>query len=155
MVDFSDYISMYGNDVGLPNLTLNENNICALSFDSKINVDIVFRKEQDQIILASKLGSIPPDNQESFFRELLKINAYGLETAGAAIGIDEPNFSVVMSYTMIIQAVNYDLFKTILGNFVDLVEEWMQKLETLQTSSNLMDDSSSMDMAPDMTFARV
>jgi hypothetical protein len=137
MVEFADFIAIYGKEVGLPDLRLNEDSICSLNFDSKINVDIVFRKEQDQCIFASKIGVIPLENKEVFFKELLKANAFGIETAGASLGIDEENNSIVFSYIFITQSFVYDLFKTVLNNFVDLVEKWMQKLEDLEKVNDL------------------
>ncbi|MDR0393047.1 MAG: type III secretion system chaperone [Puniceicoccales bacterium] len=141
MVEFVDFIAAYGKEVGLPDLRLNEDNLCSLNFDSKINVDIVFRKEQDQCIFASKIGVIPLENKETFFKELLKANAFGIETAGASLGVDEENDSIVLSYIFITQSFVYELFKTVLNNFVDLVEKWMQKLEDLEKVNDLTMDN--------------
>ena len=44
MIDFSEYIVNYGKEVGLSDLKLNEDGICSLSFDEKLNVVIVYRR---------------------------------------------------------------------------------------------------------------
>ncbi|MDR0755872.1 MAG: type III secretion system chaperone [Puniceicoccales bacterium] len=141
MGDFVNFIAAYGKEVGLPDLRLNEDNLCSLNFDSKINVDIVFRQEQDQCIFASKIGTIPLENKDMVFEELLKANAFGIATAGAILGIDPDNDSIVLSYVFITQSFVYELFKTVLSNFVNLVEEWMQKLEDLEKVNNLTTDN--------------
>ena len=136
MIDFSEYIANYGKEIGLPNLKLNESGICSLSFDEKINVDIVYRKDQEQVILAAPVGNIPVEGQESFFKQLLIANAFGIENAGATLGIEEEENRVVLSYMFISSTFSFDLFKTVLGNFVDLVEAWQEKIETLASESS-------------------
>ena len=146
MVEFSDFIASYGQDVGISDLKLNEQGVCSLNFDSKVNVDIVFKQDQDQCIFASNLGEIPTDNLENFFRELLKANVFGISTAGTTIGIDEGTNMVVLSFTFITQSFTFDLFKTVLDNSVSLVDEWTQKVENLKTSHSNGVTSSSSDV---------
>ena len=122
MIDFSSYITNYGREVGLPNLKLNENGVCSLNFDSKINVDIVYNKDNDQCFFASPIGTVPADGREEFYRQLLVSNAFGIE---------EEEERVVLSYTFIASTFSFELFKTVLGNFVTMVENWMGKYENL------------------------
>jgi hypothetical protein len=133
MIDFSEYIVNYGKEVGLSDLKLNEDGICSLSFDEKLNVDIVYRKEQEQVIFAAPIGDIPVEGQESFFRQLLISNAFGIENAGAVLGIEDDENRVVLSYMFISSTFSFDLFKTVLANFVDLVEDWQEKIKTIET----------------------
>lgn len=135
MADIENHLQNYGKEIGLPELKFNEQGICSLNFDSKINVDIVYRKEQDQCILAAPIGDLPSEGKENFFKELLVANAFGIDNAGAALGVEEEENRVVLSYVFIASIVSFDLFKTILANFVNLAEEWISKCETLQSSS--------------------
>ena len=131
MIDFSSYITNYGREVGLPNLKLNENGVCSLNFDGKINVDIVYNKDNDQCFFASPVGTVPADGREEFYRQLLVSNAFGIENGGAVLGIEEGEERVVLSYTFIASTFSFELFKTVLGNFVTMVENWMDKYENL------------------------
>ncbi len=135
MSGIPDFVTAYGKEIGLTALALNEEGICALTFDEKINVDILFRKEQDQLIFISKVGVLPSEGKEGFYAQLLRGNAFGTETAGAALGIDEEENAVVLSYVLIASMLNYDLFKTVLGNFVDLADEWLGKTENFSSSA--------------------
>ncbi len=136
MIDFSEYIANYGKEIGLPDLKLNEDGICSLSFDEKLNVDIVYRKDEEQVIFASPIGNIPAEGQENFFKQLLIANAFGIENAGAILGIEEDENRVVLSYMFISSTFSFELFKTVLANFVDLVEAWQEKLETMGSESS-------------------
>lgn len=135
MIDFSEYIVNYGKEIGLADLKLNENGICSLSFDDKFNVDIVYRKDQEQVILAAPIGNIPAEGQEYFFKQLLIANAFGIENAGATLGIEEIENRVVLSYMFISSTFSFELFKTVLANFVDLVEAWQEKIKTLESEN--------------------
>ena len=154
MIDFSDYISNYGKEVGLPELKFDEEGICSLSFDSTINVDIVYRKEQDQCIFAAPIGDIPVEHKEEYFRRLLVANAFGLENAGAIIGLDEEKDNVVLSYTFIASTFSFDLFKTVLGNFVNMVEDWQGKLGEMMLNATDSSEEFSGDMQ-NFEFTRV
>jgi len=155
MIDFSEYIANYGKEIGLPDLKLNEDGICSLSFDEKINVDIVYRKEQEQVIFAAPIGDIPVEGQENFFKQLLISNAFGIENAGAILGIEEEENRVVLSYVFISSTFSFDLFKTVLANFVDLVEAWQEKIETMRSeNANVSFESYSMPM-DSFEFTRV
>ena len=46
-----------------------------------------------------------------------------------------------MSYTFITQSFTYELFKTVLNNFVSLVEEWMGKVKDLSNKHNPSSES--------------
>ncbi len=136
MIEFSNYLLNYGKEIGLPDLNFNEKGICSLSFDSKINIDIVYRKEQDQCIFAAPIGDVLASGQENFFKRLLIANAFGIENAGAIIGIDEEKNSVVLSYTFIASTFSFDLFKVVLNNFVNMVEEWQDKLVSIESEES-------------------
>lgn len=135
MVDIPNYLESYGKEVGLPNLKFNEQNICSLCFDSKINIDVVYRKEQDQCIFAAPIIDLPSQGQGELLKKIMIENVFGMATAGCVFGIEEDRQRIVISYTFIASTFTFDLFKTVLGNFVDVVEEWQQKCESMQLPS--------------------
>lgn len=134
MADFASYITKYGQSVGLSELKLNEAGICSLIFDSKIAIDIIYHKDADQCVFVSVVGTLPSKNQEECFKQLLIANAYGTENKGANIGIEEAENRIILSYVFIPSIVSFDLFKTLLGNFVTLTEKWQGQYEILLSS---------------------
>lgn len=148
MVDIPNYLENYGKEVGLPNLKFNEQNICSLCFDSKINIDIVYRKEQDQCIFAAPIIDLPSQGQGELLKKIMIENVFGMATAGCCFGIEEDRERIVVSYTFIASTFTFDLFKTVLGNFVDVVEEWQKKCEDMQMSSSDDDNFSSSSSDP-------
>ena len=51
MADFTNYISSYGKEVGLPSLALNEQGVCSLTFDGKINVFLRLLSAISQVVI--------------------------------------------------------------------------------------------------------
>lgn len=130
-IEFSEYIPKYGKEIGLPNLKLNDNNVCSLNYDGKINVDIVYNKKNNQCFFASPIGNIPTNPNENYYKKLLISNAFGTETGGAMLGIEEEGNRIVLAYNFISNIISFELFKTLLRNFVNLVEEWQVKHKSL------------------------
>ena len=122
--NFSEYITQYGKEIGLPNLNFNDKNICSLNFDGKINVDIIYLKNNNQCIFASPIGYIPDNANEEYFEKLHIGNAFGTETGGALLGLEEEENRIVLAYVFISNTFSFELFKKVLLNFVNLTEEW-------------------------------
>ena len=140
----------YGKEVGLPHLSFNEHGACSLTFNGKVNVDIIYRPEQDQCYFVSPIGEIPSENREEFFKQLLIANAFGIENSGAVLGIEEEKNRVILSYTFIASTFSFDLFKTVLENFATMAENWEKKCETLRNLSRM---EASSESSPAATFA--
>ena len=52
------------------------------------------------------------------------------------MGIEDDENRVILSYMFISSTFSFDLFKTVLANFVDLVESWQEKIETMGSESS-------------------
>lgn len=150
MADFHHHLLNYGKEVGLPDLKFNEHGVCSLTFNGKINVNIVYRPEQDQCYFSATVGEIPADHREEFFKQLLIANAFGIENSGAILGIEEEENHVILSYTFIASIFSFDLFKTVLENFVTMAGNWQKKCETLVSLSAT---EASSENSPTPTFA--
>lgn len=155
MSDCEDFIKMYGKEIGLADLSLNDDGVCSLTFDKKINVDIVYRKEFDQLAFVSSVCVLPPEGKEHFYLELLKSNAFGFELAGCSLGVDAEKGNVILSYVLISSIITYDLFKAVLANFVDLSEEWINKSDKLSSDAISSVGALSQDFGTGYDFARV
>ena len=129
--DFTTYIPRYGKEIGLPYLKFDNNGICSLQFDAKINVLIVYNKEKNQCLFTSPIGPIPSETREEFLKKILISNAFGIENGGAILGIDEDSYQLVLSFIFVASTFSFELFKTVISNFVTMVENWQIKYENL------------------------
>ena len=75
------------------------------------------------------------------------------KSKGASIGIEEAENRIILSYVFIPSIVSFDLFKTLLGNFVTLTEKWQEQYESLLGS---LGSSESMESIPNpFEFTRI
>ena len=126
-----NYIKRYGKEIGLPNLKMNEDNVCSLCFRESINVDIVYNEKNDICFLASPICFIPNIDREKFYEQLLISNNTYNENGGVILGIDEESNRVVLSYTFIASTFSYLRFKNVLNNFVNIAEKNILKYKEI------------------------
>ena len=74
--------------MGLPGLSLDENNHCVLLFDDKVVLNMELNEEKELLIIYSYLGEVPFEGRENIFESLLESNLFWKDTQGATIGID-------------------------------------------------------------------
>ena len=59
---------------------------------------------------------------EEFLKKILISNAFGIENGGAILGIDEDSYLLVLSFIFVASTFSFELFKTVMSNFVSMVE---------------------------------
>ena len=130
-----NFIRQYGKEVGLPSLSLNDKNICSLTFDGKIRIEIILNEKRSLCSFVSPICSIPNKNKETFYKKLLIANSFGIENGGAVLSIDKKINSIILSFTFIVSTFSFELFRTVLLNFVTIAENNMAKYEKLLNQS--------------------
>ena len=130
-MDFSKYVNELlestGKSLGLPGLSLDENNHCVLLFDDK-----------ELLIIYSYLGEVPFEGRENIFESLLESNLFWKDTQGATIGIDRQTQTVVLAFPMELPLKRKEIFEDRLALFVELTESWIKKLEKLSIDAELI-----------------
>ncbi len=125
------FVNNYGKEVGIPNLKLDYDNKCELCFDGKINIGIKYNEKENLCSFIGPICSIPKNDKEKFYKQLLISNAFGIENGGAVLSIEEKTNRIMLSFTFIANTFDYKLFKVVLNNFVNIVETNMNKYEKL------------------------
>lgn len=118
-----------GNQMGLPNLKLDDNKVCRLIFDKKFTVDIEASEDLKTVHLYSALCIIPPRDKENLFESLLEANLFGRGTGGASFGVDLEMGEILLSRTLVMEKTDYQDFVNILESFVNYVEAWTDKID--------------------------
>ena len=125
------FVNNYGKEVGIPNLELDYDNKCELCFNGKINIGIKYNEKENLCSFIGPICSIPKTDKEKFYKQLLISNAFGIENGGAVLSIEEKTNRIMLSFTFIANTFDYQLFKVVLNNFVNIVEANMDKYEKL------------------------
>lgn len=118
-----------GNQMGLPNLKLDENKVCRLIFDKKFTVDIEASEDLKIVHIYSALCIIPPRDKENLYESLLEASLFGRGTGGASFGVDVEMGEILLSVTVEMEKTDYQDFVNILEKFVNHVEAWTEKID--------------------------
>jgi hypothetical protein len=141
-MDFSKYVNELlestGKSLGLPGLSLDENNHCVLLFDDKVVLNMELNEEKELLIIYSYLGEVPFEGRENIFESLLESNLFWKDTQGATIGIDRQTQTVVLAFPMELPLKRKEIFEDRLALFVELTESWIKKLEKLSIDAELI-----------------
>lgn len=116
-----DLIKELGTVLHLPNLSLNESNVCRVLFDGHA-IDFEVLPGKDDLFLIAEVGPVPTDT--ACFRRMLEANRYGLETNGATLGIDPDREAVVLHRQLTISALDYPAFERCLEVFFERLKYW-------------------------------
>jgi len=132
-----------GNQMGLPNLKLDNNKVCRLIFDKKFTVDIEASEDLKIVHLYSAICVIPPRDKENLYESLLEANLFGRGTGGSTFGVDLETGEILLSRTMEMEKVDYQDFVNVLESFVNHVEAWTDKIDKGEYSRDRRGISSS------------
>ena len=106
-----------------------------MTFDGKINIEIIYNEKRGFCSFVSPICSIPNKNKEAFYNKLLIANSFGIKNGGAVLSIDKEKNSIILSFTFIVSTFSFELFKTVLLNFVTMVENNMAKYKKVLNQS--------------------
>ena len=128
-MDIHSILTQLGQQMGLPQLKLDENNVCRLVFDQRLVVDIEATDNNKVIHFYALVGELPPENKEDFMANLLEANLFGKGTGGSAFALDHNHQEIYLCRLLLIDSLAYQDFVNILETFVNHLEAWMDKIE--------------------------
>ena len=134
-----------GDQLGIPDLALDEQNTCSMSVDELYSVDIQWQPEASRLHLVTVVSTLPPPEQQTLtYRLLMEANLFGMATGGAYFAASEALGEVLLIRTL--EAAHLDLVQLMqaLDDFVPAVKFWTQRLAH---------GVSAMDLAPTGTSA--
>jgi hypothetical protein len=128
-MDIHAILSQLGEQMGLPQLKLDENRVCRLIFDQRLTVDIEASDDEKIVYLYAVAGKLPPEGKEAVMANILEANLFGKGTGGATFALDHNHHEIYMCRILSVEAVPYQEFVNILEGFVNHLEAWMDKID--------------------------
>ena len=124
----------FGEYVGLPDLCLDEDNLCTLSFDDLAVCLSLWEKSGDLLVYAD-VGVLPSPVEGRVFQRLLEANCLFSGTRGATLGVrydEERNvFVVALARLVRVETLQQENFQNLLQEFIDTEAHWQQELVSL------------------------
>ena len=132
---FRAAISQLGVGIGIPELHPEEDGSCLLAFDG-IRVTLEQDPEASRVVLTSHVAELPAAGAATAYAELLQANMASIVAGkGASFAIDPAEQRVLLAQTLPLEGLTGEALIAALGPFVDLVEAWRARLESLPAPS--------------------
>ena len=151
-MDVDNIVKELGNQLGLDNLALDENNVCRIVFDEKFNVDIEAMPDKKSFFIHAVLCRVPAEHKEVLFAELLEANLFGKGTGGASFGYDANLGEVLLFRRFETEKTDYPEFEAAVEEFLNYMESWSKRIESGEAGEG--PSSREPGMAPGEPFIR-
>ena len=125
-----EFITRLGEDLKIDGLQLT-NKMCRLVFDETIEVFIEYVPDFGLIFIHGVVGKAPGKDRGDVYRALLHGALFGVETAGAAFGVDNEQDELLLFTQLKEEGLEYGVFYDNLEAFTDRLEYWRAQMATL------------------------
>ncbi|KAB0614667.1 type III secretion system chaperone [Castellaniella defragrans] len=139
-MDASSLISLFGQEAGTP-LALNEAGTASLAFESGPVLHLEHDPQLDALHCYVVLGRAPADpaRRHAVYQQMLAANAFGRDTDGAALGLDEVTGELLLSRRLELARADTAWLRATVESMAAVAADWQRRL-----------DGSVQDAAPDL-----
>lgn len=130
-MEVSSLISLFGQESGIP-LSLGESGTIDLVFENDVTVTLEHDDPQDVLHCYIVLGHEPaePDVRAVIYRNLLAANAFGHDTDGACLGLDELTGEILLTRRLELLDANVSLLRNMVQSMVNTAVVWRENLNS-------------------------
>ena len=128
MIDLKTLVQKLGVQLNLPQLALNENNVCFLTFDNRIQVGLEGAPEPDICFLYTILCPIPTENKHVLYETLMEGHLFGIGTRGGTFAASSQFGHVFFFKRFDLKEVSFEGFLRELETFIQAYDFWQKKL---------------------------
>jgi hypothetical protein len=131
-MDAHKLIALFGEESGVP-LTLGESGTIDLIFDNDVTVTLEHDDPQDMLHAYTVLGQEPVETEQqlTLYRDMLSANAFGHETEGAALSLDDRTGEILLTRRLELADATVSQLRRTVESMVDVSLSWREKLATV------------------------
>ena len=119
-----------GDGLGLGEVAVDEGDGATLVVDDTFEITIEPGPEGRGIVIVASVGVVPKDDALPVCRTLLEANVGGLDTGGAALGLDPDDGTVMLSRAILTDEMPFAVFDRELTVFMTALRDWTTRLKT-------------------------
>ena len=139
----SEWLKQIGNTKNLL-LQLDEDGHCVVSAENGMHgvIEVPAVMDVPAVFIYLPLISLSdnPATQSALTRAALEMNLFGLLTGGCQIALDNRSNYVVLSYSVMIDAIDGALFQRVLIDMLEAAPRLQQRLQNIVTPTTLSTD---------------
>ncbi len=129
-MDASSLIALFGQETGVA-LTLNEAGTASLAFESGLALHLEHDPQADLLHCYVVLGQAPADPmcRHDVFRRMLAANAFGRDTEGATLGLDEITGELLLSRRLELPRTDTAWLRATVESMAAVAADWLRRLD--------------------------
>ncbi len=128
-MELKTLIEQVAQRLNIQNLQLNENGVCYLSFDNRLQVAIEAAPEPNIIFLYSVLCAIPTEGKDKLYETLMEGHLFGIGTRGGTFAAS-PKFGHIFFFKRFdLRDITLDSFLRELESFIQAYDFWKKRLD--------------------------
>lgn len=128
---FNALLKTFGMQVGINDLSFNEDLHCRFTVDGQLSIDVRYDKEKEIFSLLSEIGQLSENNFEISCDCLLKANSEWALSKGMTLGKIPNTRTVTLGYYEPSKGLLQDRFDNLIRGFVEFSEAWKKQLELI------------------------
>ena len=126
-MEFEDLMAAFGRELGIPELGQGRDGVCNIEVDG-MSVSFMAMSRTGQLVTWADVCVAPPEGREQLYQMLMEAMFMGRATAGGSFSIDRETGNVYLHRFDTLQTLDLDSFKAMLEKFVNVLEEWRQRI---------------------------
>jgi hypothetical protein len=140
-MDAHSLIALFGEESGVP-LALGESGTIDLVFENEVTLTLEHDDPQDILHAYVVLGQEPMEPQQCLaaYRGMLSANAFGHETDGATLSVDERTGEILLTRRLELVDASVSQLRRVVESMVDVAVTWREKVAAAAYSSGMPSD---------------
>lgn len=136
-MDAHSLIALFGEESGVP-LSLGESGTIDLVFANDITLTLEHDEPQELLHLYVVLGQEPHDPECSLlaYRDMLSANAFGHDTDGATLSLDERTGEILLTRRLELTDATVSKLGRMVESMVDVAASWRERLNSIAHKVN-------------------
>ncbi len=132
----ADIVLEWMNFAGLPEELYDPGRrMCGFNFIGRFDVVVEAPKSSEDVFISIDIiGTNDVADIDALMLRCMKLNAYGLETRGAALGYDENSRMVILSYRINAASVEAAVLSALVNNLVDVAQTLQDRLKSMNAA---------------------
>lgn len=115
--------------IGLPQLSLDNNGVCRLVFDAKLTLDLEPADNGATVYLYAVIGNAPLTAPGELFSSLLSANYFCRETGSAFFSYDTDSGDILLQQKFLLDGLTPPVFLAQFEQFVATAESWLARID--------------------------
>lgn len=128
-------LRQFGDNIGIPNLKLDEEDNCELCIDDQMTVDLEFATDRGELVLSTVVGQVTEINRLEICETFLEANLFWRGTHGATVGLSREADLLYLCDKVAADTLCLEVFESMLDRFISTAEAWSRALDALHRAT--------------------